>query len=184
MCDRQKAQKQQVLVYWSVFHCNKFHPHFITYFLTHISAMPGTEAASLFEPSKCNRCPFFFWLSEHKVCEFIAHLQLRQHPKSETQPCVYCTGQFRWWFLFTVQSSETPQSRDLLWKVATGWSYQWTAIWGVCCERKMNILMDGLKLLFALPQAAVTWNKADQIAKDLFHWPEDAKEKFILTKTY
>lgn len=96
----------------------------------------------------------------------IPHLQLHQHPKTETQPHVYCTGQFRWWFLCTTEASVTPWSRDLLWEGGHGVKLSMNCDLGnVCCVRKMRILMDGLMLLFPLPQATVTWKKADLTAK-------------------
>lgn len=64
----------------------------------------------------------------------------------------------------------TPQSRDLVWEGSHGVKLLMNSKLGnVCCVRKMNILMEGVMLLFALPQAAETGKKADQTAKDLFH---------------
>lgn len=181
----QSKSMETSAVYCSVLHWNKFHPRFTMYFFTHISAMPGAEAAPLLEPSEHDRCLFFYWLSEHNACEFVPYLQLHQHPKSEHQPHVYCTGQFRWWFLCTVEPSVTPHSRDLFWEGGHGVKLSMSSNLGnVCWVRKINIRMDSLMLLFALPQAAVTWRTANQRAKGLLYWSEDATVKFILIKTY
>lgn len=64
----------------------------------------------------------------------------------------------------------TPQSRDLLWEGGHEVKLSMSSNLGnVCCVRKMDIFTGSLMLLFALPQAAVTWRTADQTAKDLFY---------------
>lgn len=154
MYDSQKAWKKQVLFILQFFTETNF--IFISLCIfspTHISVMSGTEAAPLLEPLEHDRHLFFYWLSEHKVCEFIPHLQLHHHPKSKTQPHVYCTGQFRRWFLSTAEPSVTPQARD------QGKLSMNSNLGNICCVRKMNIPMDGLMPSFVLPQTA----------KDLFH---------------
>lgn len=102
--DSQKAPKQQVL----------FTVQFFT--ATNFTLISSCIFSPTFLQCKYRGCSTFLTLWAWQVsfplltiqAQSLTSLQLHQHPKSETQPYVCCTGQFRWWLLCTVEATVTP----------------------------------------------------------------------------